>query len=36
VPELVVPEILGEAARQPQPSLIFTGAVGFAERAQRP
>ena len=36
VPELVVPEILREAARQPQPAPILSAAVGFAERAQRP
>ena len=36
VPELVVPEILREAARQPQPAPVRSAAVGFAERAQRP
>ena len=36
VPELVVPEILREAARQPQPAPIVSAAVGFGERAQRP
>ena len=36
VPELVVPEILREAARQPEPAAILSAAVGFAERPQRP
>ena len=36
VPELVVPEILREAARQPQPAPVLSAAVGLAERAQRP
>ena len=35
VPELVVPEILREAARQPQPAPVLFVAVGLAERAQR-
>src|SRR6185437_3613482 len=36
VPELVVPEVLGEAARQPQPPPVRTAAVGSVERAQCP
>ena len=36
VPELVVPEILREAARQPEPAAILSAAAGFAERPQRP
>ena len=36
VPELVVPEILREAARQPQPAPVGSAAVGLGERAQRP
>jgi uncharacterized protein YbjT (DUF2867 family) len=36
VPELIVPDILREAARQPQPLPVLTAAVGFPERAQRP
>ena len=36
VPELVVPEILREAARQPQPAPVLSAAVGLGERAQRP
>jgi hypothetical protein len=35
VPELVVPEILREAAGQPQPAPVLAAAVGLAERAQR-
>ena len=36
VPELVVPEILGEATRQPQPTHVALGqSLHIAERAER-